>query len=175
MSCGANIKVFVAMPIVHEQRLIGAVRGERGAVIPLSKPVTADIAVLSAALAKMASSLEERANTIQRSVHHISHEFKTPLTSILGSIELMRDHGGSMSSEQRLRFLNNLEEDSKRLEHLLRSYLDLAKAEAILDPSGSSELNASIESCMQRYRARGLSVEFSPPTTSIGLAINDEA
>ncbi|MFT4582195.1 MAG: signal transduction histidine kinase [Gammaproteobacteria bacterium] len=87
----------------------------------------------------------------------------------------MRDHGGSMSSEQRLRFLNNLEEDSKRLEHLLRSYLDLAKAEAILDPSGSSELNASIESCMQRYRARGLSVEFSGPTTSIGLAINDEA
>ncbi|MFT4582194.1 MAG: methyl-accepting chemotaxis protein [Gammaproteobacteria bacterium] len=124
MSRGANIRVFVAMPIVHEHRLIGAVmlsrtpldiskalyaqrglllgsavgllalvfamslftsitirrpiaalieqsrravRGERGAVIPLSKPVTADIAVLSAALAKMANSLEERANTIQRS------------------------------------------------------------------------------------------------------------
>jgi signal transduction histidine kinase len=231
MSRGANVRVFVTMPIVHDRHLLGAVmlsrtpldiskaiyaqrgllltsalallaivfamslftsitirrpiaalieqsgraiRGERGAVIPLSKPVTADIAVLSEALAKMANTLEERANAIQRSVHHISHEFKTPLTSMLGSIELMRDHGDSTSTEQRLRFLNNLEDDLKRLEHLLRSYLDLAKAEAILDPSGSSELMTSIESCLQRYRARGLSIEFTPSPTPVVVAMDEE-
>jgi len=62
-----------------------AARGERGAVVPLERPITREVASLSAAVAEMARSLEERADYIRSFASHVSHEFKTPLTAIQGA------------------------------------------------------------------------------------------
>src|SRR5262249_48734050 len=61
----------------------------------------------------------------------ISHEFKTPLTGIRGSTELLRDHLDEMSLEERDRFLANILADTARLERLVNRSLELARADAV--------------------------------------------
>lgn len=91
-----------------------AARGKSGAVVPLKHPGTRDIAELSHNVAAMARTLEERARYIRDFAAHVSHEFKTPLAAILGTVELLRDHAATMNPEERERFLALLESDAER-------------------------------------------------------------
>ena len=54
---------------------------------------------------------------------------KSPLTSIQGAAELMRDDENAMSNEERNRFLDNILSDTDRLVLLLERLRDLAKAD----------------------------------------------
>ena len=60
--------------------------------IELQGPIRFIMAQLSEAIAKMAATLEERASYIDTFASNVAHEFKTPLTSIRGTVELLRDH-----------------------------------------------------------------------------------
>ena len=62
-------------------------------------------------------------------VANVSHELKTPLTSIKGSVETLQG-GGIYDSENRLRFINIIERHSKRLERLIDDLLDLSQIES---------------------------------------------
>ncbi len=55
--------------------------GEKGAVTPLVRPVTREIAELSHAVAAMARHLEQRADYIRTFAAQVSHKFKTPLAA----------------------------------------------------------------------------------------------
>ena len=59
----------------------------------------------------------------------VSHEFKTPLAGIQGAVELMEDHGDTMSAEDRRRFLHNIAAASERLSRLVSRLMDLARAD----------------------------------------------
>src|SRR5262249_13958075 len=72
-------------------------------------PATYEVARLSTAIDEMARTLEERAGYIRTFASHVSHEFKSPLTTIRGTVELLRDHMDEMSPSERERFLGNLE------------------------------------------------------------------
>lgn len=231
ISRGTRIRVSVALPIVRDQRVIGAVtllrtpanirqaiwgkrevlawggalmlaivlglslftaltigrpvqalmaqarrasRGEAGAVKALKHPGTREIAELSETVATMARTLEERAAYIRDFAAHVSHEFKTPLTSIRGTVELLRDHAEQLSPEERARFLALLETDAARLERLVRKLLELARADmAAVDPSQEPcELGPLLEALARRYRQRGLPVELESPTRPVHAAIN---
>ena len=97
-------------------------------MIPLRHPVTHDIAELSEAVATMAQTLEQRADYIRNFAAHVSPEFKTPLSAIQGSVELLRDHADSMPPGQRKRFIDIPSNDALRLERLVRRLLELARA-----------------------------------------------
>ena len=190
ISRGATIRIFVAMPIIWEDRLVGisymsrtpshflremyaqkeklalavlfvmaitiaiAVlfvrfikgpidalnlrtlqisRGDRDAFHPLSKHGTREIANLSKGLLSMSQKLQDRAEYIKNFASHVSHELKSPLTSIHGAAELLKDN--DMSSEERERFLNNIIADTGRLTKLLERLRDLARAD-IAEPDG---------------------------------------
>jgi signal transduction histidine kinase len=151
-----------------------AARGEQGAVTPLAHPGTREIAELSATVAAMAQTLEQRASYIRDFAAHVSHEFKTPLTAIQGSVELLRDHAESMSPDERSRFLGILWSDAQRLENLVRRLLELARADVMRVGEESTELAPVLNAIAARYRELGLQVDIIGLQMPVRVAMASE-
>ena len=88
-----------------------------------------EIQQLYADFRTMEEAIERRSRYLRDFAASVSHEFKTPLAGISGAIELLEDHGGSMSDADRQRFLSNMQEDSERLSRLVKRMMELAKAD----------------------------------------------
>src|SRR5262249_52541409 len=142
--------------------------GERDAVQPLPHRYTREVAELSASLASMAQTLERRADYIRDFAAEIGHEVKTPLASMHGTVELLRDDLAGMAPADQKRFLDNLAADIGRLERLTGRLLDLARADA-LRPTGEERaaLDAIITPLVERYRGEGLKIVVEPPAAAL--------
>jgi signal transduction histidine kinase len=77
----------------------------------------------------MAEAIETRSHYLRDFAAALAHEFKTPLTGLSGGIELLQDHGASMSADEQARFLANMAGDAQRLNRLISRLMDLAKAD----------------------------------------------
>lgn len=189
ISRGTGIRVFVAMPIAYEGKLIGVTylsrtpshffrelysqkwkllaaalfmlvttlliafvfvrtikgpidalnsrtkrisEGDPTAFAPLKRHGTSEIARLSEGLLGMAKKLQDRSDYIKTFAAHVSHELKSPLTSIKGAAELMREGNEKMKPEMQEKFLDNIIGDTDRLSHLLDRLRDHAEAEALV-------------------------------------------
>lgn len=111
----------------------------------------------------------EQANSALRSLDrakdsflsNVSHEMRTPLTSILASVEILRKFDGG-SPEERREFLAIVDEESRRLLELIDSVLEIAALEAApLELKRSSVatealVDAAIRRAQPGAAARGL-------------------
>lgn len=77
----------------------------------------------------MAERIERRSNYLRDVAAAVSHEFKTPLAGITGALELLDEHGATMSDADRKRFVANAAADADRLSRLVQRLLDLARAD----------------------------------------------
>lgn len=125
----------ITRPLRELTRRTAAIgRGDRSALRPLAHHGVAEIAQLSQSFLDMAATLQNRSDFIATFAAHVSHELKSPLTSIQGAAELLRDdldsslHG--MSADDRRRFLDNIISDTERLTAVVRRLHELARAEA---------------------------------------------
>lgn len=84
-----------------------------------------ELAQLSAAVEHMRTQLEGKAY-VERYVHTLTHELKSPLAAIRGAAELLHE---DMPSEQRQRFITNIDSESARVQHLIERLLNLAMVE----------------------------------------------
>jgi signal transduction histidine kinase len=57
----------------------------------------------------------------------VSHELKTPLTSMRGYLETLRMPDVALDPETRERYLDTIEQETRRLERIVRDLLDLAR------------------------------------------------
>ncbi|WP_052055577.1 PAS domain S-box protein [Myxosarcina sp. GI1] len=74
---------------------------------------------------------EKKLNELKsRFVSMTSHEFRTPLTSMLFSCELLELHGHKWSEDRKLNHLNRIKTSIKRMTELLNDVLLLEKADA---------------------------------------------
>ena len=151
-----------------------AARGERNAVAPLANAGTREIAELSETVAEMAQTLELRATYIRDFATQVSHEFKTPLTAMQGAVEMLREHGGTMSQAEHARFLEIIERDSRRLSALVRRLLELARADVMPAGSESADVGPTLEALATRHRELGLQVEVHGPERPLRAAISGE-
>ncbi|MGO4706182.1 ATP-binding protein [Microvirga sp. 2MCAF38] len=106
--------------------------GRREALQPLAHYGTREIALLSQSFIDMAERLHERSDYIATFAAHVSHELKTPLTSIQGAAELLRDDVHSsktMTRAERMHFLDNIVSDTNRLTTMLHRLRELARAD----------------------------------------------
>ncbi len=232
ISRGSRVRVFVAMPIVERNRLLGAVllsrtpldlakalhlnrfyllgggitvlllmcvatalttlminrpvkalirqaqqvtRGETKAVsAPLKKPGTYEVDLLSKSLAQMSATLESRAEYVRTFASNVSHEFKTPLTAIRGTVELLKDHFAEMSGEDRDRFLHILEQDADRLTRLVRRLLDLARADVVQPGSEKAQVAEAFKRIADRFGCDGLNVTVEAPAELAPIAMAPE-
>lgn len=107
------------------------IRGEVETIEVMSHPGTYELAQLSNSFAEMSQILRQRSQYIQQFASHVSHEFKTPLTSMQGTLELLQEHMDDMPKEQRQRFIGNLQGDTERLINLVKRLLEQGRADAL--------------------------------------------
>ncbi|MFK3819895.1 two-component system sensor histidine kinase CreC [Pseudomonas sp. NPDC089407] len=84
-----------------------------------------ELANLAKAVERMRTQLEGKAY-VERYVHTLTHELKSPLAAIRGASELLQD---DMPAEQRARFASNIERESDRLQQMIERLLNLARVE----------------------------------------------
>ncbi|VEH37783.1 Alkaline phosphatase synthesis sensor protein phoR [Fusobacterium varium] len=63
-------------------------------------------------------------------VSTVSHEFRTPLTSIGMAVELLKDGSVGTINETQQELLKVIKEDSERLNVLIKDLLDLSRLES---------------------------------------------
>lgn len=137
--------------------------GSRIAVAELEQPAGSHVAEtreLALAMAAMSDRLQERLSYITEFAGNVSHEFKTPVSALRGTIELLRDDE-DMEPTQRTRFLDNALADLDRLSRLVGGLLRLARAEeqADVEDIAFGELAEGL-----RERFPGLQVDGPFPT-----------
>ncbi|MBK9366565.1 MAG: ATP-binding protein [Deltaproteobacteria bacterium] len=106
-------------------------QGGRDAVselVEVQRSHVAEVGQLAVSVTEMTQALQARLSYIREFAGNVSHEFKTPLATLKGSVELLRDDDG-MPAEQRERFLSNAHDELNRLERLVSGLLALARAE----------------------------------------------
>lgn len=95
-----------------------------------------EMAELASAFNKMASSLAALESSRRSFVANVSHELKTPMTTIGGFIDGILD--GTIGPEQEKRYLTIVSEEVKRLSRLVIGMLNMSKLEA-----GEMKINAT--------------------------------
>jgi len=83
---------------------------------------------LASAFNLMATQLETLEKTRRDFVANVSHELRSPMTSIKGYIQAMLD--GTISAEDQPRYLNVVLDETNRLTDLVRDLLDLSRLES---------------------------------------------
>ncbi len=138
---------------------------------PIAHPVTREIELLSETLATMAKTVASRSDYIRNFAMHVSHEFKTPLTAIQGAIELIGEHGKTMTPGEQQRFVANIISDTDRLKQLMNKLMDLARADVLLVKHETCEAKDILHKLRHDYAAKGLAINFTLPMIPMKLAI----
>ncbi len=113
--------------LIRRTELLG--KGDRSAIQPLNHHGSRELTALSQSFLSMSETLFERAEYIRGFASHVSHELKSPLTSIQGAAELLQHSGTTMPQVDREKFLKNILGDTERLTRLLDRLRALALAD----------------------------------------------
>lgn len=132
----------IAKPIeqlTQASAAVGRHLGRGGSEVPPT-PATATIEIraLFDNFRRMADAIDLRSRYLRDFAAAMSHEFKTPLTGIRGVLELIDEHGDTMSAQERRRFIANAEGDAERLARLVARLLELARADMADEGEGAS-------------------------------------
>jgi signal transduction histidine kinase len=128
-------------------------------------PVTAaiEIQALYEDFSAMAEVIGQRSRYLRDFAAALSHEFKTPLASISGAIELLEDHHGQMSDDERNQFLGNISKDAERLSALVGRLMDLARADMARPDQGASvPIEPLLAKVADAIRGTNFAVDLEP-------------
>ena len=133
--CFAGVAAWVA---TRSMRLLGRgaeriADGDLAGIADLAHPRRShlsEVAHTAAALTTMTERLSERLSYIAEFASNVSHEFKTPIATLRGTVELLSDDE-DMPAEQRTRFLDNASRELDRLERVVSGLLSLARADEV--------------------------------------------
>jgi len=96
-----------------------------------------EIGQLASAFNNMASSLADLESVRRSFIANVSHELKTPMTTIGGFIDGILD--GTVPEEKRRQYLETVSEEVHRLSRMVKSMLNVARIE-----SGESKIDPSV-------------------------------
>ncbi len=118
------------------RQMVTAVRSFAGGDFSARVPVSGkdEVAELATSLNNMAVSLSSTEGMHRSFVANVSHELKTPMTTIAGFIDGILD--GTIPDEKRDYYLKIVSDEVKRLSRLVKSMLDLSRID-----SGALKLN----------------------------------
>lgn len=112
------------------KEMLGAIQSFSQGDFSKRVPVSSydEIGQLSMAFNNMASSLATTESSRRSFVANVSHELKTPMTTISGFVDGILD--GTVPEEKHKQYLQVVSQEVKRLSRLVRSMLDTARIEA---------------------------------------------
>ncbi|MBI5211627.1 MAG: GAF domain-containing sensor histidine kinase [Elusimicrobia bacterium] len=137
-----RVDSLIVVPLTVEGRSLGVIRvGKRGKdaftsedlqalqVIAREAAVIIETAMLNRKLSQAAEQLIGLNRMKDDFVSTVSHEFKTPLTTILGFVTVVLDGEAGELSSQQSRFLTIVRTAARRLTGLVSDLLDLSRLE----------------------------------------------
>lgn len=104
-------------------------RGELNTRVPIPSGCSEEVIDLANAFNAMADSLEKSEQRRQEFIANVSHELKTPMTTIGGYIDGMLD--GTIPPEKQQHYMQIVSGEVRRLSRLVRNMLDIAKLQAV--------------------------------------------
>ena len=140
-----------------------------------------EIRELTLAFNNMASSLQKSEYQRQEFVANVSHELKTPMTTISGYVDGILD--GTILPEKSRQYLELVSEETKRLSRLVRSMLDISRLQESGGMSDSQKSRFDILECAgqvlisfeQKINDKKLQVEVDMPDIPIFTRANPDA
>ena len=138
-----------------------------------------ELGMLGSAFNRMAEAVE-RARKIQRDfLANVSHELKTPLTSLIGFSQALVD-GSLLTEVERTRAATIVHEESERVLRMAQELLDLARVEAgsismhITAVDLGGQLDQELEMVRPRADARRLVLKLNVPDDIPPIAADPE-
>jgi len=128
------VAFYLARRLTRPLALMGATAGriasgDLSARVDLGRHPPDELAELASTLNAMAAQLERARGHERAFLLSVSHDLRTPLTSIRGYAEAITD-GAVESPEERVRAAGVIAAESRRLERLVADLLDLARLDA---------------------------------------------
>lgn len=154
--------------------------GDLEARVKLEDDYPEEVADLALAFNNMASELQKSEYQRKEFVANVSHELKTPMTTISGYIDGILD--GTIPEERRRHYLQIVSDETKRLSRLVRSMLDISRLQ---DQSGIPDDKKhpfDVEECAgqvlitfeQKITAKNLDVDVQMPEHPVYIMANQD-
>ena len=102
--------------------------GDLDARVRITGSESEEVEELAIAFNNMASSLQKAEYSRQEFVANVSHELKTPMTTIAGYVDGMLD--GTIPTEKHRQYMELVSGETKRLSRLVRSMLDISQLQS---------------------------------------------
>jgi signal transduction histidine kinase len=130
---------------------------------------SAEVEELKEAFNQMAEALETAEENRRDFVSNVSHELKTPMTTIAGYAQGLLDETIPMTEAKK--YLAIIADETHRLSRLVRRMLDLSKMREAGPPKGSFELNETLTRALlsleAKINAKKLEVELTLPEEEV--------
>jgi len=154
--------------------------GDLDARVPIAESYSEEMTELAVAFNNMASELQKSEYQRQEFVANVSHELKTPMTTISGYVDGILD--GAIPAEAGRRYLQIVSDETKRLSRLVRSMLDISQ---LRDQGGIPEekkMHFDLEECAgqvlitfeQKINGKKLNVEVDMPEHPVYTIANQD-
>ena len=136
---------------------------------------------LAVAFNNMASSLQKSEYQRQEFVANVSHELKTPMTTISGYVDGILD--GTIPPERRNHYLQIVSDETKRLSRLVRSMLDISQLQDQQAMPDEKKMNFDMEECAglalvnfeKKINDKGINVQVDMPEHPVYTFANQDA
>ena len=119
--------------------------GQLEARVRVDEDTSEEVQELALAFNNMASSLQKSEYQRQEFVANVSHELKTPMTTISGYIDGILD--GTIPEERRDHYLRIVSDETKRLSRLVRSMLDISQLQKEQGIPEEKKIHFDLEEC----------------------------
>jgi len=119
--------------------------GELDARVKIDEDSSEEMEELALAFNNMASSLQKSEYQRQEFVANVSHELKTPMTTISGYVDGILD--GTIPPERREHYLHIISDETKRLSRLVRSMLDISQLQKEQGIPEEKKIHFDLEEC----------------------------
>ena len=119
--------------------------GNLEARVKIEEDCSEEMEELALAFNNMASSLQKSEYQRQDFVANVSHELKTPMTTISGYIDGILD--GTIPEERREHYLRIVSDETKRLSRLVRSMLDISQLQKEEGIPEEKKMHFDLEEC----------------------------
>lgn len=114
------------------------------------RSIGGELADLRLRLARQDEELREQERRRQELIAFLAHDLKTPLTSVLGYLELLRDEPG-LSEEQRAKYTDIALDKARRLEELVGEFFDINTMDLKLDKTTPVQVSFLLEQLADEF------------------------
>ena len=138
-----------------------------------------DVTELATAFNNMATSLERSENLRQEFISNVSHELKTPMTTIAGFMDGMLD--GTIPKEKYAYYMRTVSDEVKRLSRLVRSMLDISRLQSTGEEIQKARfdvteaLGRTLLTFEQKIEEKHLDVQVDMPEKAVYVMANEDA